>query len=343
MALKKIPKKTLPATPRLASVPDKEILDKYIGRKFDNKTEFEIFEFAFRNEMNVLIEGPTGPGKTMAMRAFAAYMGKPFYSIPSNVGVEPSQLFGKLIPSTDPDVGGLVWQNGPVTDLVVNGGVLLLNEVNFLPPRVATVVFGLLDERREIVLLDNKGEVCRAHRFPVCWCDDGVDCKRQLFIAADMNPNYAGTIELNDAFRNRFAIQLDWDYDPEVETHLVRSTSLRDIAGMLRKQQKNGTISTPVSTNMLMEFERIVGELGIDFAATNFIGHFVEEDRAAARNALSVVRANLEADYRPKPPPPPPKQGDDVWEAVAQWVGDPADEDEGPEDIDEDEPFYGDF
>lgn len=283
---------------RLASIPEKSVADKYISRQIGGQDDFALFDYAFKNDFNVLLEGDTGAGKTMAARAYAASRGKHFYSTPNNVGVEPSQLFGKLIP----DETGLtlgVWQDGPVTDLARYGGVLLLNEVNFLPPRVATVIFSLLDDRREIVLLDHKGEVIRVHR-PNCWCDlDAAECEsRWLLVIADMNPDYLGTQKLNDAFRNRFGIQIQWDYDPQVESKLVKSKDLLDLVQKLRKGRKDGDLITPTSTNMMVEFERLQKALGLPFAVSNFIQHYDTEDRDAVQKTIQAIESNLVASYR---------------------------------------------
>lgn len=292
MAVTKVPLKKVAqngnpvVVPRVASVPPKPVADKYVGRNFGNKTDFEVLDLATENQWNVLLEGDTGTGKTMVARAYAASRGKHFYSTPSNVGIDPSQMMGKFIP--DPSGNALgVWQDGPVTDLVRHGGVLLINEVNFMPARVATALFSLLDGRREIALLDHKGEVIQAHP--------------DLLIIADMNPDYLGTAPLNAALRNRFEIQLHWDYDPNVEKALVKGGAIRRFATNMRKMMRDSQISTPTSTNMLEEFEKIATTLGIDFACENLVQHYNADDRQAVQDALRAMKANLEEDYKPKP------------------------------------------
>lgn len=268
---------------RLASIPPTEFYNSYIGREIvPGKSEFDVFDYAFAERHNVLIEGPTGPGKTSAVMAYAAKEQKAFYAVASNIGIEPSQLFGKHIPSPG---GGFKWVDGPVTDLVRNGGVLLLNEVNFIPERVATVLFGLLDKRRSITLLDHEAEVIEAHP--------------DLLIVADMNPDYEGTRPLNKAFRNRFAIQLFWDYDDKVEAALVKSDSLRDMAQQFRKAAAAGDFETPCATNMLMEFESICKAMGFEFAKSNFVNHFGSDERQAAGVVVETNRVNIEADMFP--------------------------------------------
>lgn len=274
----------------IASVPDMDYYDSYISRKFNGTSEFDIFDYAMWNLRNVLIEGPTGPGKTSAALAYSALREVPFYAIPSNVGIEPSQLFGKYIPA---EGGGFVWVDGPVTSIVRNGGVLLINEVNFMPDRIATTLFGLLDKRREIVLLDHKGETIRAHRGEECWCG-AENCEdKMVLVMADMNPDYEGTRPLNKAFRNRFAVQLFWDYDDKIERKLVTAGSLVDMAQKMRQAFARGEFETPISTNMLQEFEEVYYALGIDFARINFVNHFEASERATVDNIVKTFDVNI--------------------------------------------------
>ena len=265
---------------QIATVPDKKFLETYVTRKIGSLTEFEIFEAAYRLKHNVLIEGPTGTGKTSSILAYAAYKNLPFYSVSSSNGTEPTQLFGKYIPSND---GGFVWQDGPVTDLVRHGGILLINEVNFIPDRVKTVLFGLLDKRRKIELVDHQSEVIYA--------------PDNFIVFADMNPDYEGTRPLNKAFRNRFATQLFFDYDNTIEHKLVASKALLELAKQLRDQIAQGLFDTPVSTNMLIEFEETARELNVAFAVHNFVNHFPQDDRAAIKQVFDTWQSNIESDF----------------------------------------------
>jgi hypothetical protein len=266
---------------RLALVPDASYASGYVSRKFaGGRTEFELYEFALQNHFNVLLEGPTGVAKTTSVLAYAAKRKLPFYSVSSSAGTEPSQLFGKYIPD---GAGGFIWQDGPVTHLFRHGGVLLLNEVNFIPTRVASVLFSALDRRREIQLIDHKGEVIVAHN--------------DLLIVADMNPDYYGTQALNAAFRNRFKIQLAWDYDPKIESRLFKSKELAKIAAKLRVSHRQGELDTPISTNMLIEFEEITLGLGLDFARENFANHFKVDEREAIVQTFNTFEQNLITDY----------------------------------------------
>ena len=270
---------------RLARVPEPSTT--YVSRSKalgSRVSDFEVLDYAHKYRQNVLIEGPTGLGKTSAVIAWAGHHRKHFYAVSSNVAIDPSQLFGKFVPDGD---GGFRWQDGPVTDLVRHGGVLLINEINFLPERISTVLFSLLDARREITLLDHHGEVITAH-------DD-------LLIVGDLNPDYEGTRPLNKAFRSRFAVQMTWEYDEEIERQIVEGNSLRELAALLRRAQRDGEVEAPVSTGMLVEFEQVAAGLGLDAAVYNLINHFpTEDERKAVEVVIRAMADNLESDYEPR-------------------------------------------
>ena len=253
------------------------VKDLYIDRYVDgNITGFQMLDLALSMHLNVLLEGPTGSSKTTFVEAFAEHRQMPFYSLSSFNGADIGQLLGKFVMQED---GSVVWIDGPVTHIVRHGGLLLINEVNFLPERLSTVLFSLLDRRRLITLLDHKGEVVKAHP--------------NTMIVADMNPDYEGTRRLNKAFRNRFPIQQVWDYDPTVEAQLVTSQALLSMATSLRLQHREGKLQTPTATNMLMEFESLAKAASIDFAMSCFINHYAETERQAVQMVCTTFKDNI--------------------------------------------------
>lgn len=276
----------VPKIERLAEIPDKaQFFDGYINRTVPGgDTDFEALEKARLMGHNVLIEGPTGSGKTSAVYAYAVWKKMPLYSVSSSVNTEPSQLFGRYLPD-ESGKSMAVWQDGPVTDIVRHGGILLINEVNFIPDRISTVLFGLLDKRKKIELQDHKGEVLYAPT-------DG-----SFLLVADMNPDYEGTRPLNKAFRNRFGRKLFFDYDPVVEAQLVISQALLKLAGQVRDSIRQGQFDTPVSTNMLVEFDEYAIASGLDCAVDNFANAFPYDDRKAIATVFDTHRSNLERDY----------------------------------------------
>jgi hypothetical protein len=264
----------------LATIPRPEIGERYINRKVQgNLFDFEVFDYARKTATNVLIYGPTGPGKTTSVEAWSAIRGLRLATVSGSAALEPSQMIGKYVSD---GAGGFAWIDGPITDVVRNGGVLILDELNFINMKIITPLYSLLDARRSLTLLDHHGETIQAHP--------------DLTIFATMNPNYIGTAPLNFAFRNRFDIQIPWDYDYDVESKLVDSKNLLELAKQLRSEADKGMYETPIATNMLMEFEKFARDLNYEFAMENFIAHFSDEEQASIRLVFQTYEYNLKDD-----------------------------------------------
>jgi MoxR-like ATPase len=280
---------------RMAVVPEIAVAKRYIGRKVSGVSDFDVLGYARSNHLNTLLYGPTGSAKTTVARAFAAKHNMPVFMVSGTVSLEASALFGRYIPDGE---GGFVWQDGGVTELARYGGMLILDEVNFIPSKIATVLFSLLAETtRSLTLLDHKGETIMAHP--------------DLMIVATMNPNYVGTQEMNQAFRNRFSVQIEWGYDEKVEKTLIPYKSLRDLAAQLRESEAKQELMTPIPTNALMDFVEISKGLGLDFAVANFLARFADDERKKVTLVMDAHRANIESDLSKVALPEVEKDEDD--------------------------------
>lgn len=275
----RVPKKTVDEVVNLnAYIPAPTVAQRYVNRKIHGVWDARLLDRAMAEKINVLLMGDTGSGKTMVGEAYASKREMLYYSLPCDVSIDPTALFGKMQPTDVP--GKFEWQDGPVTQVVRRGGVLNISEINFMPPKIAASLYPLLDGRRYVPLLGHKGEVVRAHE--------------DLLVIADMNPGYRGTMELNAAFKNRFAFKFMWGYDADVEKKLVALPTLLSIAGKIRALV--GTeIMTPVSTNMLMEFERFAKDemLGLEFAIGNFVTAFESDEVKAVSNVFDLEKQTL--------------------------------------------------
>ena len=264
-------------TYNLVGVPEKAYADSYIHRYIDGVLEWDIFDRAMQDKVNILIEGEAGTGKTIAVQSYASARGYRYFNVSNNNSTEPSELFGTWIPTPD---GKYRWQDGAVTQLVRNGGVLLLNEIRFLPERVSTVLFSLLDYRREIQLMNNGGEVVKAHP--------------NLLIVADMNDlKYRGGRELNQAFSDRFGIKLEFPYDRAIEKKLIKYNSVLTLADQLRAQYDKEELSNPISTRGLVDLVRNAERFGLDFALTSFTNGFNKDERGGVRLACETHKENI--------------------------------------------------
>lgn len=259
---------------RHAYVPDPAYAKKYVNRKVFGILDFDLMDLCMKKGKNLLMRGDTGAGKTMMPMAYAAKNGLHYYSVPCDISIDPTALFGKLMPTDT--IGKFEWVDGPVTELVRHGGILNISEVNFMPSKIAASLYQLLDHRRSLTLLGHKGETIKAHR--------------KLLIVADMNPKYRGTVELNAAFANRWPVKVDWDYDPKVENDLIPSATL---LSLVRNMRKLPGVRTPIGTNSMQEFLDLAPDLGFDFAVHNFVAQFEPSERDGVLKAFQTSEMNL--------------------------------------------------
>jgi len=258
-------------------VPQRFFYEDYVSREVDGVRDLDALATAHSLRHNVLIEGPTGSAKTSLVMAFAAEVGLPVVNIPCNGAAEPRNFIGGWTPQPD---GTFDFVPGDLLKAVEHGGIIYLDEVNMMPPKISVYLHSLLDRRRAISIPEASGSSfpteLRAH--PNCQ------------IIATMNRGYHGTRPLNQAFRNRFAIKLAFPYSTDVEAELVASNTLLTLAGSLRERHAVGDLTTPVSTNMLLEFEEFAtsDNLGFDFAMGNFVNSFSPDEQVVVREVLTL-------------------------------------------------------
>jgi MoxR-like ATPase len=273
-------------TSTLAFVPSltSEAVRTYVPRKFaGGLTEEQIYTYALKSQKNVSVQGHAGTGKTTSFMTFSAKHGLEFGSMSCNAGVEPSQFFGRYVPNAE---GKLEWRDGLFTHFFRNGGVLVIDEANFLPQKIASVLHGALDDRRVLTLLDHDGEVIHAHE--------------NLLIAMCWNDGYKGTSRFNEAFADRFWVKLNFEYDTEIEKKFIPSATLLDLAKSMRADTIAGVYETPVSTRLLKQFVDLTQNLSYDFAVDNFVNNFRDDERSSVKLLLDSQRHNLELELTGK-------------------------------------------
>ena len=269
-------------------IPTLDSMAHYIPRTFCDVSEIEIADYAVKNQMNMLNFGHSGTGKSSFAQYIASLRNIPYYNVPSNDSLSASELQGSYVPDEN---GKLEWVDSQIVNLVRNGGILNLGEIDKLAKNAKHFVLPLLDFSRVITLLAHKGEVIKAHK--------------DLLIIADYNPMYRGSQPLPEQLADRFEIKLHYDFDRSVESKYINSSSLLDLAYGMRSSSVGASASrsdsstifeTPITSRILKTFEKISKELSYDLACEIFANNFTPEERPAVRMLLEGASYNIKED-----------------------------------------------
>lgn len=208
----------------------------------ETKNEVEIFEKCFRNQLPLLIKGPTGCGKSHLVEYMAQKLKVPLIKVACNEDTSSADLLGRfLIKGAE-----TIWQDGPVTRAVREGAILYLDEIAEARQDVVVALHPLTDHRRE-VYLDRINEVVTAPKTFMC--------------VASFNPGYQQTFkELKPSTRQRF-VNLVMDYldeSHEVEVIMtltgIKSDEAHKLVKLATKIRKTAeyNLKETVSTRLLV-------------------------------------------------------------------------------------------
>jgi len=140
-----------------------------------------------------LLFGPTGVGKTSLVLQIAARIKQPVVRVNLNGQVSVSDLVGSMGLSKD----GTIWNDGALPRAMRNGYWLVLDEIDFGPPDVLSLLYPVLEAKPRLCLKEHNGEVVEAHsNFRVFATGNSI--------GGDRDGAYAGTQPINSALLNRF-------------------------------------------------------------------------------------------------------------------------------------------
>ena len=215
--------------------------------------EVAIFEAAWRNQLPVLLKGPTGCGKTRFMEYMAWRLHRPLVTVSCHDDLTSADLVGRYL-----IVGGETrWIDGPLSHAVRTGALCYLDEIVEARKDATVIIHPLADDRRQLPI-EKTGETLSA--------------SPEFCLAISYNPGYQSVLkDLKQSTRQRF-VAIDFDYpdeklerdivvresgiDPEVATRLVR------FAAMTRNLKGNG-LEEGASTRLLVHAAKLMAD-GID-------------------------------------------------------------------------------
>lgn len=204
--------------------------------------EVALFEYAYSNQLPVLIKGPTGCGKTRFVAHMAEKLKKTLYTVACHDDLTAADLVGRHLVGPE----GTYWQDGPLTKAVREGGICYLDEVVEARKDTTVVLHPLADDRR-ILPLERTGEL--------------IEAKPGFMLVVSYNPGYQNLFKgMKPSTRQRF-IALRFGYpEPKVEQEIIiketgvdanTAAKLVELAQALRRLEEND-LDEVASTRLLI-------------------------------------------------------------------------------------------
>ena len=241
----------------------------YYARNWEGHSDIEVLRKARKNNSYVLLYGNPGTGKTAAVEA--AFPDE-LYTILGSGDTEVADLVGSYVQTPS---GGFEWIDGSLTKAADEGKVLLIDEIGLIDPKVLSVVYGLMDGRRELVVTANPER-------------GTIKAKEGFYVVAATNPNAPG-VRLSEALLSRFAIQAEMTTDWARAKALGVPNAAVVAAQNLSKKMENGETSWSPQMRELLEFRKNAEVFGTMWAVRNLLAAAPEIDRPIAADVFARV------------------------------------------------------
>lgn len=254
---------------------------KYFGRKWGVHSDVltlrkareataNVFAGNAGSPMFALLYGAPGCGKTALVEA--AY--DDVYTLMGTGDTEVADMIGGYVQTP---AGGFEWVDGDLVKAAESGGVYFIDEIGLIDPKVLSIVYGLMDGRRELTITANpeRGTV-KAHP--------------NFFVVAATNPNAPG-VRLSEALLSRFTLQVEMTTDWSLARKMGVPTTLVTAAQNLSKKQLAGETSWSPQMRELIAFRDIAETFGTEFAISNLLAASPELDRPIVADVLTRAYA----------------------------------------------------
>ena len=210
--------------------------------------EIAVFAAAYRNQLPVLLKGPTGCGKTRFIEYMAWHLKRPIVTVACHDDLTASDLVGRYLIKG----GETLWVDGPLTSAVRNGAICYLDEIVEARKDTSVVIHPLCDDRR-LLPIEKLGELLPA---PPEFC-----------LAISYNPGYQSVLkDLKQSTRQRF-VALEFNYpSPDLEQRIIEKETGSDVTtarqlvklGLMTRNLKGNGLDEGASTRLLINAAKLI-------------------------------------------------------------------------------------
>ncbi len=224
---------------------------------FPFNAEEIVFESHLNAEIPILVSGPKGIGKTLAIASYAKKKKIPILQTDCSENTKRTDLIGRFRLQGEQVVFDLGFLPRAIEVANQCGtAILVLEELNALTPQIQKILNQLLDWRRHIHI----PEIGKIYKLA-----EGA----KLLICATQNPSYYGGVhELNEDLLSRFTVWR-WDYPNTVQEKKIIATAdvpkenvdhLLMLSKELRAAVADNTLEYALSPRDEVKFLRIYKE-----------------------------------------------------------------------------------
>lgn len=207
---------------------------------------------AIEHNVNTLLVGETGTGKTSMIRELAAHHKRQVVRFTLTGETTVDDFVGKY----ELEEQKTIWKDGVLLTALKKGHWLVVDEINAALPEILFVLHSLLDDDRYVMVASHEGEIVKPHK--------------NFRFFATMNPmdEYAGTKDMNKAFMSRFDMILEVGYpenaqEVDILTNKTgvdrnKAFAMVSVAQKLRDLKKDHKIFYTCSTRDLIQWGKLV-------------------------------------------------------------------------------------
>ncbi len=240
---------------------------KYVTRKWGEHDDVMVLRKAREASQFVMLYGAPGTGKTALVEAA---FGDDLYTILGSGDTEVADLVGGYVQTP---LGGFQWIDGPLIKAAEEGKPLLIDEIGLIDPKVLSIVYGLMDGRREYRVTANPER-------------GTVKAQEGFYVVAATNPNAPG-VRLSEALLSRFGIQAEVTTDWNIARKRGVSKVIVTVAQNLSKKQASGEVSWAPQFRELEDYQKNENLFGTTFAISTLLACAPEMDRPVVQDVLS--------------------------------------------------------
>lgn len=250
--------------------------DLYYPRLVGGIADVELLRTARSSGLMVGLQGPPGSGKTtLPIAAFADLV-----TVQAHGDLTVADLVGKFVPD-NASPSGFAWRDGPLTIAMLEGRVLLVDEITRAPSETLAALLSATDTRRSLIIDDQPGRTIQA--------------APSFYVVIAYNVEGQGVRPLDEALKRRFPIRINVETDYDAAARKGVGTKLITVARNLKTKSAqavaNGQWATwvPQMATLLDVQSALDAGFGDDIATGMLLGACTDDDPTAVSDTIAAV------------------------------------------------------